>query len=136
MALKNKDEYNAYMKQYMLKRYHERRNKALELLGEVCKKCGEQGEEFDHIDRSTKSFDIGKKWNVSEEKYFEEIAKCQLLCKKCHLEKSFESKDFSGHGKSKCGTSTKYIRHKCRCHSCVEAYKKASKRWKKKKLPV
>lgn len=43
---------------------------------------------FDHIDPDSKSFEIGTSDSVSEERFWREILKCQLLCKLHHTEKS------------------------------------------------
>jgi 5-methylcytosine-specific restriction endonuclease McrA len=87
---KSKDEYNSYMREYMLRRYHERRTKAIERLGGACVLCGASGPlEFDHIDRTTKKFCLAKRFVSAPQSVLdEEIAKCQLLCTRCHEEKS------------------------------------------------
>lgn len=84
-----KDEYNAYMRVYVLKRYHRRRVAAIERLGGKCQRCGvTDGLQFDHIDPGTKVETIGKMWSYAEERFWEEVAKCQLLCEPCHYEKT------------------------------------------------
>ena len=61
----------------------------LEKLGGKCVKCGcTETLEFDHIDPSTKSFNIAAGYTKPKEVLLEELAKCQLLCNKCHIEKS------------------------------------------------
>lgn len=56
------------MRKYMLARYHKRRAEAIRKLGGKCVKCGsEENLEIDHIDPTTKSFEISKLWNVSKE---------------------------------------------------------------------
>lgn len=83
-------EYNEYMRVYMNKRYAERNQRALEVLGSKCWVCGSTDElEFDHIDPKTKSFGIkyaSQNWDL----ILEELKKCQLLCHDCHVEKSKE----------------------------------------------
>jgi hypothetical protein len=83
---------NEYMREYMAMRYYKRMDKAITQLGGKCVKCGNcniDELEFDHIDPSTKSFEIGKRAaSISEEKLQKELSKCQLLCKKCHEKKS------------------------------------------------
>ena len=74
MPRKDKERYNAYMRSYMLKRYHERRALALDYLGGFCVYCGSTEKlEFDHIDRTSKSFPISKLWSTAEDKFWEEI---------------------------------------------------------------
>jgi hypothetical protein len=61
----------------------------IEKLGGRCVECGcTQSLEFDHIDPSTKSFNIAAGYTKPKEVLLKEVAKCQLLCNKCHIEKS------------------------------------------------
>ena len=61
----------------------------IEKLGGKCVECGcTETLEFDHIDPSTKSFNIAAGYSKPKEVLLEEVAKCQLLCNKCHIEKS------------------------------------------------
>lgn len=81
-------------KAYNLARYHARRKEFLEILGNKCVECGSTNElEFDHIDASTKSFEIGRMLNVSKARALEELAKCQILCKAHHKEKTEREAD-------------------------------------------
>ncbi len=74
---------------YMLRRYHQRRNDAISFLGGKCVDCGTtEGLQFDHIDRSKKSFWIARMWNVAKARFWEEVRKCQLLCQDCHTNKT------------------------------------------------
>lgn len=80
---------NEYMRKYSLKRYHELRAHTVDLLGGKCVMCSStELLEIDHIDRSTKEFDLGKEWATSYERYLKEVSKCQLLCRACHSKKS------------------------------------------------
>jgi hypothetical protein len=61
----------------------------IERLGGKCVECGRtETLEFDHIDPSTKSFNIASGYSKPKEVLLAEVAKCQLLCNKCHIEKS------------------------------------------------
>ena len=61
----------------------------IEKLGGKCVECGcTEALEFDHIDPSTKSFNIASGYTKPKDILLEEVAKCQLLCNKCHVEKS------------------------------------------------
>jgi len=73
-------------------RYQILRNRLLALLGGVCVRCGtDQNLEFDHRDPKSKKFTIMAKWNnYTNEELYKEIEKCQLLCKKHHIEKTRE----------------------------------------------
>lgn len=82
-------DYNRKMAEYMLRRYHQRRKDALDYLGGACAVCGTQETlEIDHIDPEQKSFYISQLWSVSQERFTQELSKCQLLCNKHHVEKS------------------------------------------------
>lgn len=83
--------YNAYLNEYMQKRYYKRKAWAQELLGGKCVECGATDNlEFDHIDPETKSFTIGRKLvSVAQATLEAEIAKCQLLCYNCHKVKTY-----------------------------------------------
>jgi len=87
------------MRGYVLSRYHKRRTEAIILLGGKCTHCGTQENlNFDHIDRDTKAFKVSKMWSLKEEVFWEEVAKCQILCESCHKIKTKESKDYLHRG--------------------------------------
>ncbi len=78
-----------YHKKYSREYYHDRKNEYINKLGGKCAICkGEEDLEFDHINANDKNFPIGKLLNVSKEEAEKELLKCQLLCHKCHAEKS------------------------------------------------
>lgn len=67
----------------------------IEKLGGKCVECGcTETLEFDHIDPSTKSFNISAGYHKPKEVLEEELTKCQLLCNKCHIEKSKKDAKF------------------------------------------
>jgi hypothetical protein len=67
----------------------------IEKLGGKCVECScTETLEFDHIDSSTKSFNIASGYTKPKEVLLEEVAKCQLLCNKCHIEKSKKDSKF------------------------------------------
>jgi hypothetical protein len=73
----------------MKRRYHERRNLALKLLGGKCVVCGTRKNlEIDHIDPSTKTMIVARMTTVAYERFLDEVSRCQLLCKKHHIEKT------------------------------------------------
>lgn len=87
------------------------------MLGGKCARCGSTEDlEFDHIDPSTKAFDIAgvlsRAWNA----LVEEAAKCQLLCKPCHADKGAEDRPPLQHG-----TLYVYSYWRCRCAPCKAA---------------
>ncbi len=89
----------------------------IEYLGGKCMECGSTIHlEIDHIDRTLKAFSptsfYDRKWEIVKE----ELDKCQLLCKSCHLIKSWKNGDIplpATHG-----TYAMYRHHKCRCEDC------------------
>lgn len=80
---------NEYMNEYMKRRYKQRRELAMSILGKECAKCGSEVDlQIDHVYWTDKAFNFAKYWNCSKKKFLEELAKCQALCKDCHIEKS------------------------------------------------
>lgn len=84
-----------YMRKYMLNRYHKRRNEWLRKLGGKCAMCSATDVlEFDHVIAASKEHNIGKILASGSNKLVAyEMAKCQLLCHDCHVEKSQNSND-------------------------------------------
>jgi 5-methylcytosine-specific restriction endonuclease McrA len=105
-----------------------RRDKAKAFLGGKCASCASTTSlEFDHIEPSTKEIDISSaialhwSWN----RLMQELTKCQLLCKSCHVEKTRKDKP-----PVKCGSYWTYKKHGCRCAACTAANSARIKRWK------
>lgn len=81
----NRDYHREYYRQYA----QDRRDEAVALLGGCCAVCGTtETLEIDHIDPSAKSFTLTQGWSKKRETWLAELAKCQLLCKKHHDEKT------------------------------------------------
>lgn len=79
-----------YLKQYQQNRITEGRAYAIAKLGGKCVRCGSTEDlQFDHIDRSTKVTEITRMFTFARAKLDAELEKCQLLCKPCHLQKTF-----------------------------------------------
>lgn len=132
MPVKDKKRYNAYMKKYMLARYHEVRARLLNLLGNKCAICySTEDLEIDHIDYKQKKFNIAKCYSYSDEKLFKELAKCRLLCTKCHEKKSIEER--GRNSRSQHGTVACYRHGKCRCVLCKEAWKLYTREYRKRR---
>jgi hypothetical protein len=107
------------MKEYMNRRYKERRALALELLGGKCVKCESTEKlEFDHINRSQKSMTFERMVGVSMERFMAELIKGQLLCSPCHKLKTIEDFGFKV-AKGTHGTISAYTY--CRCRLCRDA---------------
>lgn len=80
----------ATARQCRIKRYQINKAWALNFLRGKCIKCNSiENLEFDHIYPKTKKFTLTDKFRGSKESFLEELKKCQLLCKKCHLKKTF-----------------------------------------------
>lgn len=114
----------------MLERYHKRKAYYIDLMGGKCVLCGSEVDlEIDHIDPSTKEFALGKAFaGFSTKRIEQEIKKCQLLCKSCHIEKTNSTRVRSEHG-----TKNRYLKYKCRCGICkayMRVVKKKSRREK------
>ena len=91
-ALKKKESYYRNRQGYLDRAKKARINKRQWLynyfLEHPCEQCGESRPEcldFDHIDPSTKEYNISKyRDSLSWEKLLTEIAKCRILCANCH----------------------------------------------------
>ena len=87
-----------------------------------CKVCGSwEGLEVDHIDPDKKEFRIATIWSRRKEVREKELAKCQVLCKTHHIEKTSRENSLLGHG-----SPERYKDKNCKCASCAAAKKKAS----------
>lgn len=89
MAIRDKQKYNEYLNTYMKQRWEKRRQEAVARLGGKCEVCGTtESLEFDHIVPSTKIMSVAKASSRSEEFFWGEVDKCQLLCHGHHLIKT------------------------------------------------
>lgn len=81
MPIKDPEKRREYLRQWMAGR------RAAWFEGKSCARCGStENLELDHIDRSTKV--DSHIWSWSEERRSAELAKCQALCRSCHLDKT------------------------------------------------
>lgn len=119
---------NEYMRKYLLNRYHKRRTDAINKLGGCCKKCNsKENLEIDHIDPKKKKFNISVSWSTNINKINLELEKCQLLCKKCHIEKTRIDKNQKS-AKNTHGTLSSF--RYCKCPLCREAKNSYMRQWK------
>lgn len=124
MPMATKEKQIEYQRNWMRKR----RAEWLAIHG-PCVLCGSNERlEVDHIDRRSKV--DHRVWSWSKKRREDELAKCQILCKKCHISKTI--KDFGWH---KCGTLSQYDRG-CRCRTCTDVKVAAVTAWKKKNSGV
>jgi 5-methylcytosine-specific restriction endonuclease McrA len=114
----------------MRDRARKRMADAREKLGGRCAQCGSTDElQIDHIAPGTKSFVLSKGASVSAKRWEEELAKCQLLCSKCHETKT--NKDLKRQsGKDKHGTVSS--RRYCACELCRKAHADYCREWRKR----
>lgn len=112
--------YTEEQKEYHRNYYHsKRRPELLALVGDSCKNCGKVDNlEFDHVEPELKSFSINSNMTASNEEVLEELKKCQLLCKDCHLQKTTEEQLSRGYTH---GTLYGWMKVHCKCHECLEA---------------
>ncbi len=107
------DEYRKYMREYTLKRYHERRSEAIALLGGKCMVCGSTTTlEIDHVERNLKTMNVDRMAWVSRERFLRELENCQVLCKPHHIDKTREEMSVP-HGGGAAG------RKNCSCGPCT-----------------
>jgi hypothetical protein len=84
-----------------------------------CEWCGSTEElQLHHVDPSQKDGEIGWSWN--KERRDLEIAKCIVLCKKCHFE--YHASINTVHG------SARRYEKGCRCEICVQKHKSLLKK--------
>ena len=89
----DRETYLVYIKEYQNKRRIERRNYCIEKLGGKCAKCGSvENLQFDHIvpfgTTMAHGYRISELLTCSKERLDTQLEKCQLLCDKCHAEKT------------------------------------------------
>lgn len=99
-----------------------RERRAAYLADKCCNYClSTENLEIDHIDPSTKV--ASEVWTWSEERRNAELAKCQVLCERCHMVKTkidmqYAMKhDYSGYHRG------------CRCNACKAGHSEVNKRY-------
>lgn len=125
---------NSYMKIYMLARYHKKMSEVKNKLGGKCIKCNSiENLQLDHVNPETKNFTVAKLWNSKKEVFDLEISKCQLLCKKCHEEKTLLD---LGQVSAKITHGTVSSYRYCKCKLCKKAASEYKRAYRKKKKEV
>lgn len=122
MGYKNPDVQRAYQAGYLAGR----RQTWLQENG-PCRQCQSwEGLELDHIDPATKT--THRVWSLSKAERDEELKKCQVLCRRCHREKTNATlaKPLVH------GTRHGYAKHGCRCDACREENNKRARAWRDK----
>lgn len=106
-------------REYHRRYYYKRRAKLIALLGDRCEWCGTKDDlQFDHIDPAEKWFNISENMTANNRVVRAELAKCQLLCRECHIEKTAAERIEAGFTH---GTTYAWRNLNCRCEICVVA---------------
>jgi len=120
------DANRTYMREYMRQRRALHRQYR-DLAKQACSRCGAVGPDlqFHHRDPAEKRDNPGTLvGNTSLDRYLEELAKCDVLCRACHLDTHYPMPDH--------GTRARYGR-KCRCQACRAAWSAYLKAWKERR---
>lgn len=124
------EEHLQYMREYSKKRYEQRIKDAIAFLGGKCTKCGVMEDlNFDHIDGSTKTANVTSITRSKEEVFWDEVRKCQLLCIKCHEEKTLTERGQES-AKTAHGTLSSY--RYCKCEKCTACWKEYMRNYRGK----
>lgn len=82
----NQEERRKYMREWLTRR----RDEWISEQGGACVTCGATEDlEIDHIDPAEKERAVAHLWSSTAEVRAAELAKCQVLCKQCHLAKTY-----------------------------------------------
>jgi 5-methylcytosine-specific restriction endonuclease McrA len=122
------------MNNYMKQRYKGRRSMCFDILGRKCILCGETDEsllQFDHIDRDTKDHSIADMMLWAKNRLLEEIKKCQVLCKSCHIKKTLSDLNQKD-ARLTHGTISSY--RYCKCTVCKEFMSNYNKKKRKERM--
>lgn len=124
MPIRNIEERRKYHREWKAKR-----RRAWLLENGPCKKCGSLEDlEVDHISPSDKiSHNV---WSWSWERRLAELAKCQVLCRQCHLEKTVLYRKENAKSQVH-GTHEAYVLG-CRCQECRSAHASSVRNWRYK----
>ena len=121
---------NKYHRNYMKKRYHQRRKLAIKLLGGKCIKCNSKKRlEVDHKNKKKKTMKFDRMAGVSMKRFLNELKICQLLCKKCHQKKTIIERG-NKIAKGKHGKISSY--RYCKCKLCKKAKRDWFREYRKK----
>lgn len=129
MGYSNKEKQREYQRQWIAKR------RAEYFSDKKCVVCGSKKNlELDHINPTDKKMNPSALWSLSEsnQKRIDELAKCQVLCKSHHKDKTLVDisnrleKEILQHG-----TATMYDYHGCRCSPCKDAATIKRRRFKR-----
>lgn len=112
-----------YLRNYQRKWIARRRRDWIAANG-PCKKCGSSERlQVDHIVPANKGMEVAAIWSRCKAAREAELAKCQVLCFKCHTNKT----NGEAYRPRVHGTVAMYKRGKCRCAQCREANSRYNK---------
>lgn len=105
---------------YMNERYAAQRGEAIYYLGGRCNRCeSTENLEIDHMCRKDKVHAVGRLWPARDlHVLFEELEKCQLLCRACHVDKTADETRGEERGFMHGGYYGWQVK-RCRCPECV-----------------
>lgn len=90
------------------------RRRAAWLADKCCAWCGSRQDlELDHVDPTVKV--THNVWSWTQARREVELAKCQVLCQRCHLVKTRDDRPEVLHG-----TANMYHTYRCRCRECKD----------------
>jgi len=116
MPMRTREEQRAYQLAWIKKR----RQDWIDANG-PCQLCDSTEDlEVDHINPATKRMHVSSIWSLAltNPKRIAELAKCQVLCRVCHLDKTgFDITEMQTKP-IKHGTENAYLRRACRCDEC------------------
>lgn len=124
------DRYTPEQRRDYMRNYRDKRTVlAKEQLGSKCVLCGVKDRlEFDHIDPKTKIKAVTAMTHASHAAFEAEVAKCQLLCKDHHREKSKAESRVLQIKPIRHGTMYAYQKRGCRCELCRKAKQESRKK--------
>lgn len=128
-----------FTREYMHRLYVEQRASFTQRLGGYCVRCGSQDDlQFDHIDPTKKSFNVGVLFGKKKlPQVYAELDKCQLLCRQCHQAKTAEESSVrmkaeniqrNGPDGFQHGTVYSFMKAKCQCTVCLNFKQKWNER--------
>lgn len=121
MPFANKSDRMAYQRNWIADR------RMAFFAGKSCVKCGSTADlELDHVDPSLKVTHRIWSWSVARRNA--ELAKCQVLCSDCHLEKTVNESQTA-----RCGDASMY-RRGCRCDKCKLAQRERMRDYRIKNM--
>lgn len=113
VSYKDREKQREYQRRWLRRK----RQGYVQRAGGRCIHCTSKRQlEFDHVDPKQKQYAVSSLWSRRKEIIEQELAKCQLLCERCHKKKTVEENGWKQHG-----TFVHYSKNGCRCALCRRA---------------